>query len=451
MDLLSIDRLLTVLIIATLPVCFLRPWIGVLVFAWIGFMNPHRLIGGLAYDMPFAKMVAGATLAGLVVTRERYALPRTREVYLLGFLWVTFVCSTVFAALQPQAAWEKLEEISKILLMTLVTLVLFQDRRKLNLLLIVIACSIGYFALTGGVWAISTGFRERLYGTRGAISDNNALGFALTIVLPLFVLLRRQIAHAWMRHLLLVLFALSIVAVFATYSRGAFIGLCIALPLTLAVTRTKDVAVLIAAVVACLAIYITPRQWVERMQTITPTAYRDTSSGSKRMNSWYVAVRLGLDHPLLGAGFRPFEPDVYDRYIPGYWDYHDSHNHFLQVFAEHGFPGLLLFTGLLVCLGLTLLRTVRAVRGDPDRQWIAEAAQFIGVSLVAYVAGGMFLNMPYFDLFYQLVAVVLILQVAALAPGSVIAAPQDPLWRAVWTRLRGRPAATDFRPARVDG
>jgi probable O-glycosylation ligase (exosortase A-associated) len=437
-SILSPDVLLTSLIVATLPVCVWRPWVGMLVFAWIGFMNPHRLLEGFAYNMPYAKMVALATLAGLLVTKERYPLPRVREVYLLAALWVTFVCSTLFVALQPEVAREKLAEISKILLMTGVTIVLFQDRRKLNILLLVIAVSIGYFGVTGGLWSLYTGFAERLYGPpRSAIADNNDLGFVFTIVLPIFVLLRRHATNPWIRGALLAMFGLSIVAVFATWSRGALIGLCISLPLTLALTRTKDVPVLVAAVAACLVVYFTPRQWVERMQTITPTVYRDDSSGSKRVTSWYVAFRLGLDHPLLGAGFRPFEPDVYEHYLPGYWDNHDAHNNFLQVFAEHGFTGLLLFTGLLVSLFVTLRRTVRATRGDPDRQWIVDSAQFIGVSLVAYVVGGVFLNMPYFDLFYQLVAVVVILQRAAQAPGDVIAEPQEPLLRALWARRRG--------------
>ena len=364
--------------------------------------------------MPYAKMVAVATLAGLLVTRERYPLPRTREVYLLAALWVMFVCSTVFAALQPEVAREKLAEISKILVMTAATIMLFQDRRKLHLLLLVIALSVGYYGVTGALWSLYTGFAERLYGpAKSALGDNNALGFTLTMVLPIMVLVRRQATNPWIRGGLLAVFALSIVALFATYSRGAFIGLCLSMPLTLALTWRKDVPVLVATAAACLVIYAAPRQWVERMQTITPTAYRDDSSGSKRMKSWYVALRLGLDHPILGAGFRPFEPDVYEKYMPGYWDNHDAHNHYLQVFAEHGFPGLLLFLALLVSLFLTLLRTVRATRGDPERQWISDAAQFIGVSLVAYVVGGVFLNMPYFDLFYQLVAVVVILQQAA--------------------------------------
>jgi hypothetical protein len=46
----------------------------------------------------------------------------------------------------------------------------------------------------------------------------------------------------------------------------------------------------------------------------------------------------------------------------------------------------------------------------------------------------MFLNMSYFDLFYQLVAVVLILQKAAGAKGSEIAEPQEPLLQALRAR-----------------
>jgi probable O-glycosylation ligase (exosortase A-associated) len=336
--------------------------------------------------------------------------------------------------------------------MTGVTVVLFQDRRKLEILLLVIALSIGLYAAGGALWSLYTGFADRLYGPpRTFLGDNNALGFTLTMVLPIMALARRQAASAWLRHLLLAVFGLSVVAVFATYSRGALIGLCLSLPLTLALTWRRDFAIWVATAAACLAIYAAPRQWVERMQTITPTVYKDDGSGSKRMKSWYVALRLGLDHPLLGAGFRPFEPDVYERYMPGYWDNHDAHNHYLQVFAEHGFTGLLLFVALLVSVFLTLLRTVRETRGDPGRRWIGDAALFVGVSLVAYVVGGVFLNMPYFDLFYQLVAVAVILQQAARAPGNAIATPQPPLLAALWARLRGRDVTADRGAAPAGG
>jgi probable O-glycosylation ligase (exosortase A-associated) len=344
----------------------------------------------------------------------------------------------MLVARQPEAAWDKLVEVTKILVMTIATIVLFQDRRKVDLLLLVMALSIGVYGVSGGLWSLYTGFQDLLYGpASSSIDDNTALGYAFTIIGPILVLLRRQFDNVWIRRVLLLTFGFSIVGVFATYGRGALTGLCIVLPLTLVLSWRSDVPVLLAAVAACLVIYVTPRQWVERMQTITPTAYRDDGSGSKRMKSWYVAVRLGLDHPLLGAGFRPFEPDVYELYLPGYWDNHDAHNHYLQVFAEHGFTGLLLFVALLVCLFQTLWRIERMTRGDPQRQWVHRSALFVGVSLVAYAVGGVFLSMAYFDLFYELVAVVVILQKAALSPVNTIAEPEPPLLQSVLERVRG--------------
>src|SRR5262245_54673328 len=124
----GLDVLLVALVVALLPVCVWRPWIGVLVFTWLGLMNPHRLVGGLASELPLSKLVAGASLVGVLVTARRVRLPRRVEVFLLVGLWGMCLASTAFAALEPARAWSKLAEVSKIILMAGVTVVLFQDR-----------------------------------------------------------------------------------------------------------------------------------------------------------------------------------------------------------------------------------------------------------------------------------------------------------------------------------
>ena len=50
------------MIFATIPFILRKPYIGILVWSWIGFMNPHRLSWGFAFDMPFALIVAIVTL-----------------------------------------------------------------------------------------------------------------------------------------------------------------------------------------------------------------------------------------------------------------------------------------------------------------------------------------------------------------------------------------------------
>jgi len=52
---------------------------------------------------------------------------------------------------------------------------------------------------------------------------------------------------------------------------------------------------------------------------------------------------------------------------------------------------------------------IRRARGDPELEWAADLAAMVQVSIVGYMVGGAFLGLAYFDLFYHLVAILLIL------------------------------------------
>jgi len=49
--------LITAFIFATIPFIFMQPWLGVLVFSWFSYMNPHRLAWGFVTEMPFAEQL----------------------------------------------------------------------------------------------------------------------------------------------------------------------------------------------------------------------------------------------------------------------------------------------------------------------------------------------------------------------------------------------------------
>src|SRR5262249_45490975 len=162
-------------------------------------------------------------------------------------------------------------EGSKPLLMTAATIVLFQDRAKLRALLLVLALSIGLLGIMGSVWGMDTGFQQPLFGPSGSsIGDNNALGVALLIALPLLAYLRQQAQKAPLRGVLLIAFGLSIIVLFTTYSRGAFVGFCLVLPLIVLQLQLRDKALLAVGITACMLPFFAPPQWKERMQTITP-------------------------------------------------------------------------------------------------------------------------------------------------------------------------------------
>ena len=47
------DMFVTGIIFGLLPFVFRRPWLGILLWSWLGYMNPHRLAWGLPTTSPF--------------------------------------------------------------------------------------------------------------------------------------------------------------------------------------------------------------------------------------------------------------------------------------------------------------------------------------------------------------------------------------------------------------
>src|SRR5579862_3287440 len=108
------DYVLTAFVFAMVPVCAARPWIGILMWYWLGLMSPHRLTWSFAYTMPFAMAVGVATLLGACVARDRRPIPWQRELVLSAVLLAYFSLTTVFAW-EPAFAWPQLEKVAKII------------------------------------------------------------------------------------------------------------------------------------------------------------------------------------------------------------------------------------------------------------------------------------------------------------------------------------------------
>jgi probable O-glycosylation ligase (exosortase A-associated) len=419
------DLVLIGAVLALLPVCVRRPYVGVLVWTWISFMNPHRLTWGPAYDMPFAQYVAIATLLGVPFARDRRPIPLTRETLALATFWALTFLSTIFS-LYPAWAWLDFERFSKILLMTFVTLMFVHDRARLHLLLVVAALSVGFYGLKGGTWGlfVSQGM-YRVWGPAGSfIEDNNALALALNMTLPLLFYLAREEPRRWRRLVLQAIFGLSIVSVVLTYSRGGLVGLGAVLSVLILQSRWRVRLVgLILAMALGLASFL-PEQWFDRMATIAE--YETDGSALARIAAWNIGWNVALDYPVLGGGFRVFpQPEIWARYAPD-WTFktYNAHSVYFQILGEHGFTGLALFATLVVFLFVSLRSVSRMARRRPGVGWAADYAAMVQASLIGFLASGIFLNLAYFDLFYFLVAVAIVLRRLVTGPeAATVSAP----------------------------
>src|SRR5687768_15906986 len=155
------DIAVTLLVLGSLPFILKRPWLGVLVWVWLGVMNPHRLSWGFAYNFPFAQIVAIATLLALVFAQRRWRFPWTAPtIFLLLFgLWMSV--STTFALL-PENIFDAWSKVMKIMLMVFVALVALHERKHIEWLVWVLVISLGFYGVKGGIFTITGGGENRV-------------------------------------------------------------------------------------------------------------------------------------------------------------------------------------------------------------------------------------------------------------------------------------------------
>jgi hypothetical protein len=78
--------------------------------------------------------------------------------------------------------------------------------------------------------------------------------------------------------------------------------------------------------------------------------------------------------------------------------------------AEHGITGLLLYSGIIISSLFSLSRLARLSQMNPELNWVYNYVQMLQASLAGYLVCGAFLSMSYFDLFYHLLAIIIILR-----------------------------------------
>jgi len=416
--------LLALFVVGSLPWMVYRPFVGLLFWMWLGFMNPHRLTWGWTYHFPFVQLVAISTIVGWFVSKEPKRMPGGA----LPALWVTFIVWTTITtllAVYPDRAWPQWAIFMKIQVMVLFILLLLNNRQRINVAVLTIVASICFYGVKGGIFTIIGGGQHMVLGPRGSfISGNTEIAFAIVVTLPFLWYLRSEATERWQRLVAVACFALCLVAVLGSYSRGAVLALSAMLAFLWLRSKGKLLTGTLALMVLATALMMMPEQWRERMGTVEH--YQQDESARSRINSWSFALNFANDHPIAGGGFEIFTEEQFAVYAPMPERVFDAHSIFFQVLAEHGYVGLLLFLALGTGTFIKAFLVQRRARGDPQLSWAASLAGMCQVSLIGYVVGGAFLGLAYFDLLYAIFAIVVVTgDWVARAQAASVSRPAD--------------------------
>jgi probable O-glycosylation ligase (exosortase A-associated) len=418
------DLVLTLIVAAALPWMFRRPAVGVLFWVAFGLLNPHRFTWGFAYSLPFAQIIAITTALGILFSREPRKFKGGAATVIL-LIFITWTLVTTSTALVPDRAQFMLERVLKIQVGTFLALLVLYKREHVHALVWVIALSIGFFSIKGGLFTLATLGQYRVWGPpESFIAENNALALATVMTIPLWAYLYAQARAPWLRFVIFGCAALSTVAVFGSHSRGALLAVVAMLGFLWLKGRRKVVIGILMVSALPLLILFMPEHWTERMQTIGD--YREEESARARIETWTMLFNLALDRPILGGGFEPYKRWIFDIYNPSFQGTYSAHSIYFQVLGEHGFPGLALFLLFWLLVWMKCSATVRLCRNRPEVAWAFWLAQMIKVSIVGYLVGGAFLNLAYWDMPYYLFVAIAVTHSLLKAPAGIPSTTAQP-------------------------
>lgn len=385
------DLLITLIVMGSLPIVFTRPHVGILLWAWISYMNPHRLSYGFAFSFPFAMLIALVTLTALLTaSRERRPIPMGPLTYLL-ILWVVWMNITSLFALVPEEVGTAYSKNMKIHLMNFVTMMVVWGKEKIIQLGWVIGVSIIFFGTKGGFFTIASGGGALVWGPPGSeIAGNNELALAIIVTIPLFFFLITQVEKKWIRWIMLGCIGLSVMSVIGTFSRGAFLAILAMGFFLWMKSEKKWIAIVAVAIILPLGAAFMPSsisdRYSKRMDTIEN--YEEDGSAMGRINAWWFAFNLAVDHPIMGGGYNTFHPRLFHSYAPEPEDFHDAHSIYFEVLGEQGFVGLAIFLAMPLATWLYCAWIRRRAEEHEDLKWAHTLASMVQVSVIGFGVGG---------------------------------------------------------------
>jgi len=401
------DVIIFAIIVSGSVAALARPWIGVMMWTWISVMNPHALGWGFITSMPVALMVAVTTMLGFLFTRDKRN-PFVDPAVICLTLFMGWICVTWPLSYHPKESWEMLTRVLKIDVMLILTIALILRKEHIQWLLWIVAFSIGFYGVKGGIFTLTTGGNYRVWGPGGFIEGNNEIALAIILVMPFiyYIYLTVNPQRRWLKRGLLASMVLCAAAALGSHSRGALLALfAMTVFLWWRSDRKGVLGILLVAVGASLVAFM-PNNWTDRMHTIE--TYQTDGSAQGRLNAWTMAFNLANDHPGTGGGFAIYEPEIFAKYAPEPTDIHAAHSIYFQVLGEHGWIGLALWLSIwwFTWRGAAWLRK----RGNEKdgTEWCRHLGSMCQVSLIGFAVGGAFLSLAYFDLSYNVMALVVV-------------------------------------------
>ncbi len=270
--------------------------------------------------------------------------------------------------------------------------------------------------------------RARAFGT---VNDPNYFGQLLLVIVPLAIWATLN-GRTWRgRSFGLAALLLLLAAIGLTFSRGAYLGAVIVLGVYAMYLRLDARYLLILPLIGAL-LYVAPPEFRARFGTLDEVlpgnnagAYTDGSIQGRSVKA-EIALTMIADNPVFGVGRGNYRLHYRD-YInviegAGSNTERDAHSLYLEVAAEQGIVGFIVFSGLLLAVWGRLRKAERLFAAAGDRR-MSDLSVAVKVGFLGYLVTSMFLHGAYGYMLWLQVGMAVALVVIAQREASERSVP----------------------------
>ena len=397
-----------------LPMALTNVFIGYLLWGWSGLIGINSYLYGFMSGIGYAQLFAIITLISFFINKKdneirKFELNRT-FILMAIFTLHGFICA-ILAYPGLIRNWEIFTTFAKTALFCALMPIFTFNRKRIHAMIVMIALGISFHGLLDGLKFISSAGAHKAQGLP-KFGDNNYMGMIFLMSIPFLFYLIKYSERKIARNGFIATLILMLLAVVATQSRGAFVGL-LAVSIVYILNSKRKFAGLVLVIVGFLFLtQVVSDKWTERMQTIE-SAEEDTSFMG-RVKAWQVSSAIALENPVFGGGFRVVQShEIWNEFkdspgLLGFMETPDlkrsgvaAHSIWFEVLGDQGFLGFILFLLLIFNAFLTFREIRKLVRIQKTNQiWAYDLASAITASLIVFYISGSLLSAAYFELTY---------------------------------------------------
>ncbi len=379
------------------------------------YMRPQSMYDAFS-GLPLAQIAIIGIIISFIIEGRRLNNFNFQNILILAYLFWFFI-SFLFA-FKHDLAWQPLIDFGKWVVIYFLLINIINDRKRLYIFVIfLLLLNFRYTQFATRIW-VRSGFYSDPRGLHagagigaGFFKNPNDFGVAINSVLGIsYCMIQADINKIirWfkMRWFHIACTVTMIIAIVASSSRGAALGLGVVFFAIWYKSKKKAIGIAFLIITATTVIALIPEDNWARFQGM---GTEQDNTGQQRTVLWKAGIRMANEYPLTGVGPNNFTYINIEHYFSERPEV--QHNVFVQAVSELGYPGLMLF--LMMIFGCFYNnRKARKILQEKqiDDSFLYGLSHGLDICVIGFIVNGFFITVLYYPFFWML----LILNVALL-------------------------------------